>query len=333
MSGAGEWSGRNAMRTDGGVSAPALHQAAQAKVAGGAGFPLCSNARKKKQTMLIVESPSLDVYRNLAIEEYLMEHASDQGPVLFLWQSDCAVVMGKNQNPWRECRLDLMQADEVPCARRISGGGTVYHDAGNLNYCVISDRTDYREEQAFEMVVSALAPFGIRAARVGASNLTVDGLKFSGNAFCFRKGSAMHHGTLLLNTDLDRLNHYLGSMCEAIETHAIASVPASVVNLQLPFEELSSAIKESFLHVYRDASSMVEWGFEDMDVQVLEDLCARQRSEEWIYGATPRFELETRGTRLEITRGIVIRAEGPLHGAVEGKSFSDVAFSLLCPID
>ena len=83
--------------------------------------------------MLIVESQSLDVYRNLAIEEYQMEHATEHGPVLFLWQSDCAVVAGKNQNPWRECRLDLMREEGVPLARRISGGGTVYHDAGNLN--------------------------------------------------------------------------------------------------------------------------------------------------------------------------------------------------------
>ncbi|MEN8255735.1 MAG: hypothetical protein ABFR33_09740, partial [Verrucomicrobiota bacterium] len=90
--------------------------------------------------MLIVESQSLDVHRNLAIEECLMEQVVDQGPVLFLWRSDCAVVMGKNQNPWRECRLDLMRDESVPLARRISGGGTVYHDAGNLNYCVVVDR-------------------------------------------------------------------------------------------------------------------------------------------------------------------------------------------------
>ncbi len=73
--------------------------------------------------MLIVESHSLGVYRNLAMEEYLMDHVQDCGPVLFLWQSDCAVVMGKNQNPWKECRLDRMESDGVPLARRISGGG------------------------------------------------------------------------------------------------------------------------------------------------------------------------------------------------------------------
>ena len=283
--------------------------------------------------MLIVESQSLDVYRNLAIEEFLMEHAVDQGPVLFLWRSRCAVVVGKNQNPWKECRLDRMQAEEVPLARRISGGGTVYHDAGNLNYCVIVDRRGYREQQAYDMVLAALEPFGIKAERTGKSNLSVNGMKFSGNAFCFRKGSAMHHGTLLLNTDLDRLKRYLGSMCDGIETHAIASVPADVVNLELSIHDLSNALKESFQHVYRDASAMVERGIDDMDVQDLDGLYARQRSDEWIYGATPRFELDAGGTRLEVSRGVVVRAEGPLRGAIEGKSFSDVALSLLCPVD
>ena len=111
--------------------------------------------------MLIVESQSLDVYRNLAIEEYLMEQVTDRGPVLFLWRSDRAVVIGKNQNPWRECRLDRMQADGVPLARRISGGGTVYHDEGNLNYCVMVDRAIYRKDQAYEMVIRALDSFGL----------------------------------------------------------------------------------------------------------------------------------------------------------------------------
>ena len=283
--------------------------------------------------MLIVESQSLDVYRNLAIEEFLMEHVVDQGPVLFLWQSRDAVVVGKNQNPWKECRLGRMQAEEVPLARRISGGGTVYHDAGNLNYCVIVDRREYREPQAFDMVIGALQPFGIKAERTGKSNLSTNGLKFSGNAFCFRKGRALHHGTLLLHTDLDRLKRYLGSMCDGIETHAIASVPANVVNLERSIDELSIALKERFQHVYRDASERVEWAGDDMEMPGLDELYAKQRSDDWKYGATPKFELDIEGSRLEVSRGVVVRAEGPLRVAVEGKSFSDVAFSLFCSVD
>jgi lipoate-protein ligase A len=243
------------------------------------------------------------------------------------------VVVGKNQNPWKECRLDRMRAEAVPLARRISGGGTVYHDAGNLNYCVITDRREYQEQQAYDLVLAALELFGIQAERTGKSNLSVNGFKFSGNAFCFRKGRAMHHGTLLLNTDLDRLKRYLGSMCDGIETHAIASVPARVANLGLPIEELSGALRNSFLHLYRDNTATMEWGIDDMDPQELDELCTRQRSDGWKYGATPRFELETGGTRLEVSKGVVVHAEGPLQEVVEGKPFSEIVFSRLCLVD
>jgi lipoate-protein ligase A len=282
---------------------------------------------KEKSDMLIFESQTMDVYRNLAIEEYLMEYVIDRGPVLFLWRSECAVVMGKNQNPWRECRLDLMQADGVPLARRISGGGTVYHDAGNLNYCVIVDRTQYREEQAYNVVVEALEALGIRAERTGKSNLSVKGLKFSGNAFCFRKGRALHHGTLLLNTDLERLNRYLGSMIDGIETHAISSVPADVTNLNLATGAVSRALRECFQRLYGGGEASV-WSENELDESLLLPLLARQSSSEWTLGHTPKFVVEKGGVQLEVVKGTVVRAAGAGMGRLEGIPFAEVAFSL-----
>ena len=274
--------------------------------------------------MLMVQSSSRDVYRNLAIEEYLMEQAVESCPVLFLWQSDCAVVVGKNQNPWRECRLDLMRNEGVPLARRISGGGTVYHDAGNLNYCVVTDRTQYREELAYEMVFQALETLGIRAEKTGKSNLSVDGLKFSGNAFCFRKGRALHHGTLLLDTDLERLNRYLGPMFGGIETRAIRSVPAKVANLGLDIAEVSAALQDGFLSLYGDGALLQ--GLEsDLDGAALLSLAEKHGSSRWKYGATPRFVVEQDGLRLEVENGEVVRGAGPGVDAWIGRPFSDAA--------
>jgi lipoate-protein ligase A len=273
--------------------------------------------------MLILESSTQDVYRNLAIEEYLMDHVVDQGPILFLWQSDCAVVLGKNQNPWKECRLNLMENEQVPLARRISGGGTVYHDAGNLNYCVITSRESYREDQAYSLVFHALETFDITAEKTGKSNLSVNGLKFSGNAFAFRKGRAMHHGTLLLQTDLDRLNRYLGSMVDGIETHAIASVPARVTNLNLDKQALSDALKEKFLTEYQDGYP-VRWAEADLDESLLQMVQNRQVSNDWKYGGTPRFRVKAGEDRLEINKGIVE------NGVYKGREFKNVAFSLFC---
>ena len=278
--------------------------------------------------MLIVESQSLDIYRNLAIEEYLMEHAGEHGPILFLWRSDCAVVMGKNQNPWRECRLDRMREEGVPLARRISGGGTVYHDEGNLNYCVIVDRTEYREEQAYEMVFQALASFGIRAEKTGKSNLSVNGLKFSGNAFCFRKGRALHHGTLLLNTDLERLNRYLGSMFEGIETHAIRSAPAEVMNLGLGVAEVSAVLRESFQSQY-GGGNVTRWSEDGFDEDRLGPLTGKQSCNSWKYGATPRFSIEKNGMQLEVVKGEIIQAEGMDADLLLGRSFYEIVFPFL----
>ena len=282
--------------------------------------------------MLIVESQSLDVHRNLAIEEYLMERAVESGPVLFLWRSACAVVVGKNQNPWRECRLDLMQAEGVPLARRISGGGTVYHDEGNLNYCVITDRTRYREEQAYEMVFQALETLGIRAEKTGKSNLSVDGLKFSGNAFCFRKGRALHHGTLLLDTDLERLNRYLEPMFSRIDTRAIRSVPAPVANLGLDVAEVSEALRSSFSSLYDDGR-LFRRAEADLDGAALLPLEEKHRSNRWKHGATPRFSVERDGVRLEVENGKIVRGSGAGADAWVGRPFFEAAFSLSCWID
>lgn len=273
--------------------------------------------------MLMFESQSLDVYRNLAIEEYLMDRVTDRGPILFLWRSECAVVMGKNQNPWRECRLSLMEQEQVPLARRISGGGTVYHDAGNLNYCVITSREEYCECDAYTMVFQALETFGIKAEKTGKSNLSVDGLKFSGNAFSFRKGRAMHHGTLLLETDLMRLTRYLGSMVDGIETHAIASVPAEVMNLGVERNALADALKVGFQAVYGggSVSRLLET---ELDEAVLTELRERQISNVWKFGATPAFSFKLGNELLEIRKGVVE------NGEFAGKPFREVAFSLFC---
>ncbi|MDZ8119160.1 lipoate--protein ligase family protein [Pontiella agarivorans] len=273
--------------------------------------------------MLIFESQSLDVHRNLAMEEYLMDRVQNCGPILYLWRSACAVVMGKNQNPWQECRLDLMAKESVPLARRISGGGTVYHDAGNLNYCIITGREEYVENAAYQLVFQTLEKFGIRAEKTGKSNLSVDGVKFSGNAFAFRKGRVMHHGTLLLKTDLERLNRYLGSMLKGIETHAIASEPAKVMNLGIERQLLAEALKKEFRKNYADGREF-QWLEADFDAAVLQEIEARQFSDDWKFGATPAFTLERNGLLYRIRKGEV------QNGEFAGKMFASVANSFVC---
>ena len=277
--------------------------------------------------MLTVQSRSADVYRNLAVEEWLLDHAALYGPVLFLCVNSPCVVIGKNQNPWRECRLSLMENEGVPLARRISGGGAVYHDEGNLNFGVIVPRTEYREEKQYELIFKALGKFGIQASRLRKNSLAVAGKKFSGQAFCFRGQHVLHHGTLLVNSDLDRLNRYLGPEMEGIETKAVASVPAEVANLvsfapELTVEKLSAALIEEFRAMYapgevtrptftrlNTVGRVTSPGVVSIPEEELLPMVSRLSSNDWKLGHTPRFQVTINGQTYKVEKGRVIKLE------------------------
>jgi lipoate---protein ligase len=263
--------------------------------------------------MLIVQSDSTDVYRNLAAEEWLFDHAPEL-PVLFLYVNDPCVVIGKNQNPWRECRLSLMETEGVPLARRISGGGAVYHDGGNLNVSVMVPRTEYVEQKQYELIFQAIA-LQEKLSILGKNSLGVDGLKFSGQAFCHRRGRSLHHGTLLVNADLARLGRYLGPELEGIETKAVASVPSKVANLAqfvpgLTVESLSASLIEQFKKMY-GSGGVAEW-WSDIDIEKngaatqLFPMIGKISSDAWKLGHTPRFFFQG----LEVEKGRVVNRPG-----------------------
>jgi lipoate-protein ligase A len=273
------------------------------------GAELLASAR-----MLIVFAKNTGVYRNLAVEEWLLDHASQRGPILFLCVNSPCVVIGKNQNPWKECRLSLMEKEGVPLARRISGGGAVYHDEGNLNVGVIVPRTEYREDKQYELIFQTLEKFGIHGSKLRENSLAVDGKKFSGQAFCFRRQHVLHHGTLLVNSDLNRLYRYLGPEIEGIETKAVASVPAEVANLAsfapgLTVEALSAALIEEFRRMY-GSGSVCECV---SDVEALEEellpMIGKLSSNDWKLGHTPRFQVTINGQTHEVEKGRIINLE------------------------
>jgi len=265
--------------------------------------------------MLIVKTESSEVYRNLAVEEWLLGHAEGRGPILFLCVNSPCVVIGKNQNPWRECRLSLMEEAGVPLARRISGGGAVYHDEGNLNIGVIVPRAEYCEEQQYELIFNTLNRFGIKASRLLKNSLAVDGKKFSGQAFCFRGRHVLHHGTLLVNSDLGRLGRYLGAEIEAIETNAVASVPAHVTNLApfapgLTVEKLSGALMETFRKMY-GSTGVCEYG-SDKEIPEAEllPMIEKLSSADWQLRHTPRFQVTLDGQTLDVEKGRITNLAG-----------------------
>lgn len=239
--------------------------------------------------MRVIQSRSDSIQANLAWEELLLDRFEADGPALFFCVNDPAVVVGKNQNPWRETNPGFLADDGVELARRVSGGGTVYHDAGNLNYSLILSRQGYDPDQLFQRLLTALARVGVAAERMPGNSLGVAGRKFSGHAFCYRGAAVLHHGTLLVDTDLDQLRLAMKPALPGIMTRAVASRPASVMNLaearpELTMDELRQALADE----YAPGSTMVasappagalEW-------QRLRD---RNNSWDWVLGYTPSF--------------------------------------------
>lgn len=233
----------------------------------------------------------LDVYRALALENMFLDYMSLIPPLLFCWVGEAAVVMGKNQNPWRECNLEMIRRRNLKLARRVSGGGSVYHDPGNLNIAWILPREGYRADRMHEVLIRALKRSGIQAASGQGGSLRVPEGKISGSAYCFRRDRVLHHCTLLLDADLELLRAVLSPPRLQMETHAVDSVPASVVNLKTLVPGLTQEmIQESLIQeaepVFGRAVRMERGPFPDPMME-LESL--RMGSSEWIWDQTPGF--------------------------------------------
>lgn len=244
--------------------------------------------------MRVMQPAGRDVRMNLAIEEWVLDRAEARGPTLFLCVNDPCVVIGKNQNPWREIDLCAAEEEGVRLARRVSGGGAVAHDAGNLNYSFVVPRDRYDTAAQFGIVVRALGALGIRAELADRTSLRVDGSKVSGNAFCLRGRVALHHGTLLIDSDLDRMRRVLAVRPADVETHAVPSVPAPVANLcafrpGLSMDDLKRTLIESAAEVY--GGGIVHESDSEADRQFLDASIRRHASWDWIFGHTPSFTL------------------------------------------
>ena len=148
-------------------------------------------------------------YDNLALEEFLTLHAREGECILFLWQNLNTVVIGRNQNAWEECRVRTFRESGGYLARRLSGGGAVYHDLGNLNFSFAVRKPDYDTARQSEVILRAVRMLGIPAERTGRNDFEAEGRKFSGNAFYEQKGCCCHHGTLMMQVNLDRLEQVL----------------------------------------------------------------------------------------------------------------------------
>lgn len=253
------------------------------------------------------------IWRNLAREEWLFETLAAPETVLMLWRSDPCVVIGRNQVPWRECRVDLIDDASCALARRSSGGGAVYHDHGNLNITVMMARPAYNGEWVTGCLVRALGDLGIDAEVGERHTLTVDGRKCSGAAFRFRRGKALHHATLLVDANLDRLESMLQPLVP-VETRAVASIRSEVVNVcevcpGLSVGRMAAAVAQRFRFDYPDAG-LLHHAMPSEAAAVCAEAEARHRSDRWRLMESPAFTATLVGSKLTVRRGVIAEAFG-----------------------
>ncbi len=226
---------------------------------------------------------SHDPYLNLAIEEYMFRNSDDD--VFMLWQNDRTVVIGKNQNAYAEINTDFVAEKGIRVVRRITGGGAVYHDLGNVNYTFISSSRDKGIDFEYftAPIIEALRTLGVAAELSGRNDLEVSGLKFSGNAQCNDGKRVLHHGTLLFDSDLTVLSAALAVDGEKLKAKAVRSARSRVTNLKpliekdLTVREFIALISDFVIKKYSpEVISPPENG-------EIERLRIRNSSKDWLY--------------------------------------------------
>lgn len=246
---------------------------------------------------------STDPRYNLALEEYLLKHVDLDDDLIFLWQNEPSIIIGRNQNTLEEINLEYVEKHNINVVRRTSGGGAVYHDFGNINYTFMTkslkdNLNNYRKFT--EPVIQALRHFGAPAEFSGRNDIVVDGKKISGNAQSYYKNKMFHHGTILFDSDLEMVNRVLTVKKEKIESKGIKSVRSRVTNIR-PYLKEDVDVKtfmDQLLKFILKTDDITPYVFtlsdEDLaNIQKLRD--EKYATWEWNFGESPAFTIQKTG--------------------------------------
>lgn len=246
------------------------------------------------KTLKLIDTECTNPYSNLAFEEQLALQLKEDEVILFLWQNRRTVVIGRNQNAYAQCNIEALDADKGFLARRKSGGGAVFHDMGNLNFTFCSKEENYSVDRQFDVIVCAVKKLGINAQRTGRNDITIDGKKFSGNAFYKQDGICYHHGTILVDTDKNRIAQYLNVSAEKLTSKGVDSVRSRVCNLvdfapDINVAKVKAALAQAFDKIYGlSAASLLEQHIET-DRGSLRELAQQYSSWDWLFGRKIEF--------------------------------------------
>ena len=270
-------------------------------------------------TLATYESGSFDPFLNLAMEQHLLETVASGCCLLYLWQNENTVVIGKNQNPWAECRASLLEEEGGHLARRLSGGGAVFHDLGNLNFTFLVPTADYDLQKQQRVLLEACKSFGIPAELSGRNDLIAGGRKFSGNAFYRNGPRSYHHGTIMVDVDGTKLQRYLTPAKAKLEAKGVPSVRSRVVNLlelcpSITVDGLKQALMNAFESVYGLESAPRV--FAEAEEWRIAELREQYSSWAWRFGQRLPFTCRAAGRfpwggveiQLQVNEGVIRRA-------------------------
>lgn len=263
---------------------------------------------------------STNPYFNLALDEYAMKHIDVGEDFFFLWQNAPSVIIGKNQNTVEEINQAFIDERGVKVARRVSGGGAVYHDFGNLNFTFIVNVDDVAKvnfKKFVQPVIDALASMGIKAEASGRNDILIDGLKISGNAQRMANGRLMHHGTLLFDVNIEDMVQALNVDPDKITSKGVKSVRSRVTNIKehLPQGTTLEMFWEQLHYYLSNEGKDAEIILSDEDIAKVEfEAINRFGTWDWIYGTSPQFNLKNSnrfaGGKLEVLAEV---AEGHIQ--------------------
>jgi len=247
--------------------------------------------------MINVINNSNSPYFNLALEEYFVKYKNLKEDILILWQNEPVIVVGKNQNTYEELNLEYVDKNNIKVVRRLSGGGAVYHDLGNLNFTIIKNNSKIHKNDFsfFSLpVVSCLNKLGVKATFSGRNDILIDGKKFSGNSQYFHKEKLLHHGTILFSSDLTILSKALKVKKQKFESKGVKSVKSRVTNISEYIDKEISLTKFKDMLIQCFFESREEnpknYVLSEEDKKKINELVNNKYGTwEWNFGKSPKF--------------------------------------------
>lgn len=247
-----------------------------------------------KINLQIIIGNQTNPFLNLAVESQLLDTYQENTVTLFLWRNRQTVVIGANQNPYSECDVDTLLKEGGHLTRRRTGGGAVYHDLGNLNFSIVADKKIYDVKRQMTVIQKTLLNYGLETEVSGRNDITYQGRKFSGNAFAKTKYQGLHHGTILIKTDSEKLQKYLKVKPAKLHKHGVKSVSSRVINLSevadITSENIIPHLIKAFEEVYDSKAIVIN--FDDLCTEEVLKLRDRISSDEYLFGKWKEFHTQ-----------------------------------------